>query len=72
MNPPLEHPASANEERSVRRPYEKPEIQRVELSDVALQLAAQGVSDLEGFDFLDRPDPGRITLRLSCCGRSAH
>ena len=32
MNPPLEHPASANEERSVRRPYEKPEIQRVDLA----------------------------------------
>jgi len=44
-----------------RRPARNtPEIQRVELSDVALQLAAQGVTDLEGFDFLDRPDPGRI------------
>ncbi len=44
-----------------RRPARNtPEVQRVELSDVALQLAAQGVTDIEGFDFLDRPDAGRI------------
>ena len=44
-----------------RRPARNtPEIQRVELSDVILQLAAQGVADLEGFDFLERPDAGRL------------
>lgn len=54
------------------QPRNTPEIQRVELSDVALQLAAQGVSDLEGFDFLDRPDPGGAsTPPSSCCGRLA-
>ncbi|MBX7214816.1 MAG: DEAD/DEAH box helicase [Thermoflexales bacterium] len=37
-----------------------PEIQRVELSDVVLQMAAQGVRDIEGFDFLESPDPERL------------
>jgi hypothetical protein len=45
MNPPLEHPASANEERSVRRPYEKPEIQRV---DLALAETLGGGCKLDG------------------------
>ena len=45
MNPPLEHPASANEERSVRRPYEKPEMQRV---DLALAETLGGGCKLDG------------------------
>ena len=32
MNPDSEHQPAPNEERTARRPYEKPEIQRVDLA----------------------------------------
>jgi ATP-dependent helicase HrpB len=37
-----------------------PEAQRTELSSVVLQLHAFGVSDVEAFDFLDKPSTARI------------
>ncbi len=37
-----------------------PEVQRTELSSVVLQLHAFGVSDVETFDFLDKPSATRI------------
>ena len=39
-----------------------PEIQRVNLATVALQLKALGFDDLVGFDFMDRP-PTAAMLR---------
>ena len=43
-------------------PTTLPEIQRVNLATVALQLKALGFDDLVGFDFMDRP-PTAAMLR---------
>ncbi|DBA69678.1 hypothetical protein WJX79_010671 [Trebouxia sp. C0005] len=41
-----------------------PEIQRVNLATVALQLKALGFDDLVGFDFMDRPPTGAMLRAL--------
>lgn len=37
-----------------------PEVQRTDLSSTLLLLHALGVDDVEQFDFLERPEPGRL------------
>lgn len=39
-----------------------PEIQRGELASALLQIHAFGVRDVERFDFLDKPDAGRVAI----------
>ncbi|KAH9261631.1 hypothetical protein BASA81_000287 [Batrachochytrium salamandrivorans] len=42
-----------------------PEIQRVDLAEVVMQLLALGVSNLATFDFLQRPDPAQLKQALA-------
>ena len=43
-----------------RVPHEKPEVQRLDLSETILMLKAAGVEDLESFRWIDRPDAERL------------
>ncbi|MBX4187640.1 MAG: ATP-dependent RNA helicase [Candidatus Doudnabacteria bacterium] len=40
-----------------RPAFSTPEILRVSLADVVLKMESIGIADIEGFDFLDAPDP---------------
>lgn len=49
-----------------RRPAaEAPEIQRIELSEIALTLLASTIEDVEGLPWLDQPDPDRWARALA-------
>lgn len=42
----------------------RPEIQRINLASVVLQLKALGVEDVVGFDFMDRPPTASLLRAL--------
>ena len=53
------------EDYSARPPYSDPEIKRVNLASVVLQVRAFGLGDIERFPFLDPPEPKAIKDALT-------
>ena len=53
------------EDYSARPPYSDPEIKRVNLASVVLQMRAFGLGDIERFPFLDPPEPKAIKDALT-------
>ena len=53
------------EDYSARPPYSDPEIKRVNLASVVLQMRAFGLGDVERFPFLDPPEPKAIKDALT-------
>jgi len=47
-----------------RRPQDLPEVKRLDLAEVLLTLKAAGVTDLEGFGWIERPDPNSLRRAL--------
>lgn len=43
-----------------RRPFEPPEVQRVDLAGAVLELAVWGEADPDTFDWYEAPDPARL------------
>ena len=43
-----------------RRPQDLPEIKRLDLAEVILNLKAAGVTDLQRFGWIDKPDPNSL------------
>jgi ATP-dependent helicase HrpB len=54
---------TAAEQRS-RPAHTTPEIRRLDLAEVLLQLKALGVADLEAFPWLDKPEPASVRQAL--------
>ena len=47
------------------RPFEPPEVRRVDLAGAALELAAWGERDPTGFDWFEAPEPARLARALA-------
>ena len=48
-----------------RAPQELPEVRRMDLAEVALTLKAAGVVDIEGFRWLEKPEPRSLERALA-------